>query len=120
MTDLNPHHQQMADESMARTLDAQARAIWPQESPLFTRCALPEDPRILDAGCGSGEGSSSRLATFHPRSRVLRVDILDQHLEMARQWDAALAARLVFEHQSDPKRDAAWMVPVVSGRVPKR
>ena len=27
MTDLNPHGKQMADESMVRTLDAQARAI---------------------------------------------------------------------------------------------
>ncbi len=40
MTDLNPHRQQMADESMVRTLDAQARAIWPQESPLIERYGL--------------------------------------------------------------------------------
>jgi hypothetical protein len=29
MTDLNPQAKQMADESMVRNLDAQARAIWP-------------------------------------------------------------------------------------------
>ena len=37
MTDLNPHAKQMADESMIRTLDAQARAIWPQESERIRR-----------------------------------------------------------------------------------
>jgi hypothetical protein len=31
MIDLNPQGKQMADESMVRNLDAQARAIWPQE-----------------------------------------------------------------------------------------
>jgi len=55
VTDLNPQAQQMADESMVRTLDAQARAIWPQEIELIRRYVLPEDTRILDAGCGTGE-----------------------------------------------------------------
>ena len=35
--DLNPQAAQMADESMVRTLAAQARAIWPQEAPLLLR-----------------------------------------------------------------------------------
>ena len=56
MTDLNPQAKQMADESMVRTLDAQARAIRPQESQLIRRYALPDGIRILDAGCGTGEG----------------------------------------------------------------
>ena len=33
----------MADESMVRTLAAQAEAIWPQEKPLFERYRLPDD-----------------------------------------------------------------------------
>jgi len=41
MTDLNPQAKQMADESMVRNLDAQARAIWPQEIPLLRRYLLP-------------------------------------------------------------------------------
>jgi hypothetical protein len=41
MTDLNPQGKQMAAESMVRCLDAQARAIWPQEMQLIRRCALP-------------------------------------------------------------------------------
>ena len=66
MTDLNPQAKQMADESMVRGLDAQARAIWPQEMQFIRRYAIPADARILDAGCGTGEGSS-RLAELFPQ-----------------------------------------------------
>ena len=99
MTDLNPQAKQMADESMVRNLDAQARAIWPQEIELFRRYALPPEPRILDAGCGTGE-ISSRLAELFPRATVLGVDIIDAHLALARSRYARLAPRLAFEHQS--------------------
>ena len=99
MTDLNPQAKQMADESMVRNLSAQARAIWPQESGLFRRYALRADARILDAGCGPGEGSS-RVAELFPRADVLGVDIIDASLDLARSRYAALAPRLRFEHQS--------------------
>jgi ubiquinone/menaquinone biosynthesis C-methylase UbiE len=99
VTDLNPQAKQMADESMVRGLDAQARAIWPQEVQLIRRYALPAEARILDAGCGTGEGAS-RLAELFPQARVLGVDILDQHLDLARSRYASLAPRLGFEHQS--------------------
>ncbi len=99
MTDLNPHAKQMADESMVRNLAAQAQAIWPQEVELIRRYALPPDLRILDAGCGTGE-ASSRLAELFPRARVLGVDIIDPHLELARSRYARLAPRLAFEHRS--------------------
>jgi ubiquinone/menaquinone biosynthesis C-methylase UbiE len=99
MTDLNPQAKQMADESMVRGLDAQARAIWPQEVPLIRRYALPAEARILDAGCGTGEGSS-RLAELFPKASVLGVDIVDHHLELARSRYANFAPRLTFEHQS--------------------
>ena len=99
MTDLNPQAKQMADESMVRNLDAQARAIWPQEVELIRRYALPAEARILDAGCGTGE-ISSRLAALFPRSSVLGVDIIDHHLDLARSRYADLAPRLSFEHQS--------------------
>jgi ubiquinone/menaquinone biosynthesis C-methylase UbiE len=99
MTDLNPQAKQMADESMVRNLEAQARAIWPQESELFRRYALPPEPRILDAGCGTGEGAS-RLAALFPRADVLGVDIIDRHLELARSRYSELGPRLAFEHQS--------------------
>ncbi|HTR79819.1 MAG TPA: methyltransferase domain-containing protein [Gemmatimonadaceae bacterium] len=99
MTDLNPQAKQMADESMVRTLGAQANAIWPQEVDLFARYRLPPEPRILDAGCGTGE-IASRLAQLYPHARVLGVDILDAHLALARSRYAGLAPRLTFEHQS--------------------
>jgi trans-aconitate methyltransferase len=82
MTDLNPQARQMADESMVRNLAAQARAIWPQGVPLLRRYALPAEPRMLDAGCGTGEGAS-RLAELFPGARVLSVDIIDPHPELA-------------------------------------
>lgn len=106
MTDLNPQGKQMADESMVRNLDAQARAIWPQELPLLRRYALPAEPHILDAGCGTGE-AASRLAELFPKARVLGVDIIDGHLELARSRYAKLAPRLSFEHQSVFELDAA-------------
>jgi len=99
MSDLNPQAKQMADESMVRNLAAQARAIWPQEVKLFRRYALPVEPRILDAGCGTGE-IASRLAELYPNGSILGVDIIDSHLELARARYAELAPRLAFEHQS--------------------
>jgi ubiquinone/menaquinone biosynthesis C-methylase UbiE len=99
VTDLNPEQKMMADESMVRTLASQAVAIWPQERELIRRYELPDAPRILDAGCGTGE-IASRLADMFPRANVLGVDILDHHLEMARQRYARLGARIAFEHRS--------------------
>jgi ubiquinone/menaquinone biosynthesis C-methylase UbiE len=99
MTDLNPQAKQMADESMVRTLDAQARAIWPQESPLLRRYQLPDAPHILDAGTGTGEGAW-RLAELFPHATVLGVDIVDHHLDFGRSKYKRLAPRLSFEHQS--------------------
>jgi ubiquinone/menaquinone biosynthesis C-methylase UbiE len=96
---LNPQARQMADESMVRNLDAQARAIWPQEVGLFERYALPPAPRILDAGCGTGE-IASRVARLYPAADVLGVDIIDAHLTLARNRYADLAPRLRFERQS--------------------
>lgn len=99
MTDFNPQAKQMADQSMVRNLEAQARAIWPQERLLFDRYALPAVPRILDAGCGTGEGSW-RLAERFAQAQVLGVDIIDAHLERARRSTARFAPRLTFELRS--------------------
>lgn len=97
--DLNPQAKQMADESMVRCLDAQARAIWPQEAPLLLRYALPSEARILDAGCGTGE-AASRMAALFPTAQILGVDVVDQSLDLARQRYRDLAPRVKFEHQS--------------------
>ena len=84
---------------MVRNLAAQAAAIWPQEVSLLRRYALPTAPRILDAGCGTGEGAS-RLAELFPNADVLGVDIIDAHLDLARSRYQRFAPRLKFEHRS--------------------
>jgi ubiquinone/menaquinone biosynthesis C-methylase UbiE len=106
VTDLNPQAKQMADESMVRNLDAQARAIWPQEVQFFRRYALPDEPRILDAGCGTGEGAS-RLAELFPKANVLGVDIVDKSLELARSRYGGFGPRLRFEYESIYELQAA-------------
>lgn len=98
-TERFPQAREMADESMVRNLAAQAEAIWPQEEPLLRRYPLPAAPRVLDAGCGTGE-ISSRLARLFPAASVLGVDILDGHLAVARERHGALRPRLAFEHRS--------------------
>lgn len=67
---------------------------------------LPAEPRIIDAGCGTGE-VASRLAELFPKARVLGVDIIDDHLQRARSRYAELAPRLTFEHQSVFTLDAS-------------
>lgn len=99
MTDLNPQGKQMADESMVRNLDAQARAIWPQERLLLGRYELPQAPQILDAGCGTGEGSW-RLAEHYAQAQVLGVDIIEAHLDLARSRAAKFGPRVRFENRS--------------------
>ena len=97
--DLNPHAEHMADESMVRNLAAQAEAVWPQELPILRRHALPAAPRILDAGCGTGE-ASRRLAEAFPAATILGVDVLDAHLDRARGKTAHLGDRVRFENRS--------------------
>jgi SAM-dependent methyltransferase len=99
MDNLNPQAREMADESMVRTLRAQADAIWPQEKPLFDRYNVPADGNVLDAGCGTGE-ISQRVAQMFSRAHVLGVDIIDGHLEMARAKCRELGERVRFENRS--------------------
>jgi SAM-dependent methyltransferase len=104
VTDRNPQAREMADESMIRTLAAQAEAIWPQEVPLVRRYT----PRaVLDVGCGTGE-ISSRIAAMFPDAQVTGVDLIESHLELARRRYAlpnltfrqADAFELPFERQA--------------------
>lgn len=94
--DHNPQAEQMADESMLRTLAAQALAIWPQEAALFDRYTLPSQPRILDVGCGSGE-ITARLARRYPSAELVGVDILEGPLAHARGRAGELGDRVRFE-----------------------
>src|SRR5688572_32592863 len=90
----NPQAEQMADESMLRTLAAQAEAIWPQEQYLLERYGAP--PRIADIGCGSGE-ITSRLALRYPQAEIVGVDIVESSAAYARKRHASLAPRVTSE-----------------------
>lgn len=91
----NPQAEQMAHESMVRNLAAQAQAIWPQERALFHAYELPEEARVLDVGCGTGE-IGLRLAREFPRLRLLGIDVHEPHLELARERAQALGGRVEF------------------------
>jgi len=93
---LNPQGEQMADESMIRTLAAQIEAIWPQEKSLLNFYRLPRNARVLDVGSGTGE-FSARVAEAFPEARVLGVELLAESVEIAREKHAAQAPRLEFE-----------------------
>jgi SAM-dependent methyltransferase len=93
---LNPQGEQMADESMIRTLAAQIEAIWPQEKALLNAYRLPPNARVLDVGAGTGE-FSARVADLLPEARVIGVELLANSVEHARRKHAALAPRLGFE-----------------------
>lgn len=81
----NPQAAQMADESMIRTLANQAEAIWPQESRLFSRYALPAGAQILDVGCGTGEATLRLSAIFQGASLITGLDLMPELLSLARQ-----------------------------------
>lgn len=89
----------MADESMVRNLAAQAEAIWPQEQALFDRYRLPDGAAIIDAGCGTGE-ITRRLAAMFPGASLLGVDVIDDHLRLARSRSEGIGTRLRFENRS--------------------
>ncbi len=93
---LNPQGQQMADESMIRTLAAQIEAIWPQEKSFINFYRLPRNARILDVGAGTGE-FSARMAQLLPEAQVLGVELLPASVEHARVLHAPLPPRLKFE-----------------------
>jgi ubiquinone/menaquinone biosynthesis C-methylase UbiE len=97
----NPQAAQMADESMLRTLRFQIEALWPQESTLFARYALPVDARILDVGCGTGEATVRLAAMFPGASLVCGVDVMPELLEVARRQPAPPAGRMPQFEQGD-------------------
>ncbi len=91
----NPQAEQMADESMMRTLASQADAIWPQERALLARYEVSNDGRIADIGCGTGE-ITARLAALYAHAEVVGVDLLEGLVGFARRRHAALAPRVRF------------------------
>jgi ubiquinone/menaquinone biosynthesis C-methylase UbiE len=85
----------MSDESMHRTLAAQAAAIWPQEIELIRAYALRDEIEIFDLGCGPGE-ISTRLLDAFPKSTLVGMDIEDDHVAAATKRSASYGDRAVF------------------------
>ncbi len=92
----SPQSEQMAHESMHRTLAAQARAIWPQELELIRAYDLPPKLAMLDLGCGPGE-ISSRLLNEFPKARLVGMDIEKQHILAANERTEHQRARAEFQ-----------------------
>lgn len=70
-----------------------------RDARAFERYQLPAEANVLDAGCGTAE-ISLRLAQMFPHAGLLGVDIIDDHLELARARCAALRERVRFENRS--------------------
>jgi SAM-dependent methyltransferase len=94
--DRNPQLEQMADESMVRTLRAQADAIWPEELPILRNYDLALDADVLDVGCGTGE-FVRRLGEVLPEGRFIGVDVIESHLVAARENCRGLGDRARFQ-----------------------
>ncbi|MDH3646565.1 MAG: class I SAM-dependent methyltransferase [Gammaproteobacteria bacterium] len=95
-SDRFPQAEQMAHESMERNLREQAMAIWPLEASLYDRYGLTDKAQILDVGCGTGE-IAARLARRFTGARVVGVDLLEQHLVLARKRYTDLAEHIEFQ-----------------------
>jgi ubiquinone/menaquinone biosynthesis C-methylase UbiE len=91
----NPQYRQMADESMVRNLAHQAEAIWPQESRIFGGYDLTGGLDVLDVGCGTGE-ITARLAQRYSEATLVGVDLIERHLELARDRCSGLGGRVSF------------------------
>lgn len=85
----------MADESMHRTLAAQASAIWPQEVKHLRSYGLPADIKIFDLGCGPGEISMRLLEEFSASS-LTGMDIDEDHVAAAQKRTERYGKRAEF------------------------
>ena len=73
----------MENEAMVRTLDAQARAIWPQEKSVIARVFPRPGLDVLDVGCGTGEIAVRVAKEFATRS-VTGIDLSASHVRRAK------------------------------------
>ena len=80
---------------MVRTLDTQARAIWPQEKLLLKRFFDRAGLEVLDVGCGTGEISARVAEEFSPK-HVTGIDLAESHIRLAQQRFAQ-NTRLTFQ-----------------------
>ncbi len=74
----------MENEAMARTLDAQARAIWPQERNIVKRIFTRPGLDVLDVGCGTGEIAVRIMREFSP-GHITGIDLAETHIRRAKE-----------------------------------
>ena len=74
----------MENEAMVRTLETQARAIWPQERAVFRGVFHRSGLEVIDVGCGTGEIASRIMRQFLPE-RVIGIDLSESHIERAQK-----------------------------------
>ncbi len=91
----------MENEAMVRTLDTQARAIWPQEKEFLKRIFNRPGLDVLDVGCGTGE-ISSRVSMEFSTNRVVGIDIAETHIRRAQQRFGHVAG-LTFQQANGSK-----------------
>jgi SAM-dependent methyltransferase len=72
----------MENDAMIRTLDTQARAIWPQERPRLAGLLPRPGLAVLDVGCGTGE-ISLRIAREFAPALVAGIDLAATHVRRA-------------------------------------
>lgn len=74
----------MENDAMVRTLDAQARAIWPQERNFIKRLFTRPGLEVLDVGCGTGEIAVRIMREFSP-GHVTGIDLAEVHIRRAKE-----------------------------------
>jgi SAM-dependent methyltransferase len=74
----------MENDAMVRTLDAQARAIWPQEKQYLQQIFTSSGLDVIDVGCGTGEISARLVKEFSPKN-VVGLDLSEVNLLRARE-----------------------------------
>jgi len=74
----------MENDAMVRTLETQARAIWPQERNFIKRIFTRPGLDVLDVGCGTGEIASRIVKEFSP-AHVTGIDLAATHIHLAKE-----------------------------------
>jgi hypothetical protein len=137
VTNLNPQAKQMANESMVRNLDAQARAIWPPEIPLLRRHLLPSKTDLFLGRDAFGILAAMKLTQIQvdyivvdtlrvPRETFAAIiearrdghaEAIGEYSQFRREEAVAYFNQMI-ANILDPRGYAVWMVPVVSARLP--
>lgn len=88
---------QTAGDALLQPQTYPVEAIWPQESRLFARYALPADARIIEVGCDTGETTLRLAAIFPGAASIIAVDVVPERLALARRRNWSAMPEITFE-----------------------